>query len=116
MGEVQLRRIVSGGPSVALVHLVNRDAEPRMVVRRASVVEIASVRGHSNACQRKKGEKLKHLEVETQLPILCSLKGSVCGTSIFLYRDCGPSLADVTDGSPDLLHVVPTLSMCFVDQ
>lgn len=65
MGEVQLRRIVRCGTPVASVHLVNRDAEPRMVVRRASVVEIAGVRRHSGAGQSEKGQELKHLQAAT---------------------------------------------------
>ena len=65
MGEVQLRRIVRCGPSVAFVHLVNRDAEPRMVVRWASVVEIAGVRRHRGAGQSEKGQELQHLQAGT---------------------------------------------------
>lgn len=70
MGEVQLRRIVRRGSPVALVHLVNGDAQRGMVVRRASVVKIAGVRRHGGAGQREKSEELEHVQGRTQFCIL----------------------------------------------
>lgn len=92
MGEVQLRRIVRRGSTVALVHLVNGDTQRGMIVRRASVVEVAGVRRHGGAGQREKSQELEHVQDGT-------LESLHHGPSIFLCSDCSLSVAGVSSSS-----------------
>lgn len=45
---------------MALVDFVNGYPKPRMVVRRASIIEIVGIRSRGNACTGNQRQKLKH--------------------------------------------------------
>lgn len=52
MCEVQGRRVDGGRASISFVHLVNRDTEARMVVRRASIIDVGGIACQSSTCEQ----------------------------------------------------------------
>lgn len=60
VSEVQLRRSIGSGWVIALVDLVDGDAQTRVVIRRTPIIEVVGIGCSCNAGQGQEVQKLEH--------------------------------------------------------